>query len=96
MDKDTGTRMYDSAQKILLPRQISPFVSAGSVACALLTNKGNIYSGICIDTACTLGMCAERNAIANMITNSENQIIKLLCIYSSNVIVPPCELVVKV
>ncbi|MBA3602442.1 MAG: cytidine deaminase [Parachlamydiaceae bacterium] len=90
MDKNTWTRMYDSAQNILLPRQISPFVNAGSVACALLTNKGNIFSGICIDTACTLGMCAERNAIANMITNGENQILKLLCIDFSNNIVPPC------
>lgn len=36
-----------------------------------------IYTGVCIDTACTLGMCAERNAIANMITNGESKIVKL-------------------
>lgn len=36
-----------------------------------------IYTGVCIDTACTLGMCAERNAIANMITNGEGKIVKL-------------------
>ena len=29
-------------------------------------------TGVSIDTACTLGMCAERNAIANMITNGED------------------------
>ena len=34
---------------------------------ALITKAGNIYVGVCIDTDCTLGMCAERNAIANMI-----------------------------
>ena len=42
--------------------------------------KENIYVGVCIDTACSLGMCAERNALANMITNGENSICKVLAI----------------
>lgn len=54
--------------------------SADGVAAAILTDKGNIYTGVCIDTSCTLGMCAERNAIANMITNGESKIVKLVCI----------------
>lgn len=51
---------------------------------------GNIYKGVCIDTACSLGMCAERNAIANMITNGENTIKKLVCIGSGHEIMLPC------
>ena len=42
--------------------------------------KENIYVGVCIDTVCSLGMCAERNALANMITNGENSICKVLAI----------------
>lgn len=83
-------KLYEAGKKILSPRQISPFINAGTVACAFLTTKENIYTGVCIDTACSLGMCAERNAIANMITNGEHQIVKLLCIDSSHIIVPPC------
>ncbi|MDY3368015.1 MAG: cytidine deaminase [Zhenhengia yiwuensis] len=55
-----------------------PFIDAGGVAAALLTKGGNIYTGVCIDISCTLGMCAERNAIANMITNGESQIEKVV------------------
>ena len=50
----------------------------------------NIYTGVCIDTASTLGMCGERNAIANMITNGENEIIKLVCVDSKGNVGSPC------
>ncbi len=46
--------------------------------------------GVCIDTASTLGMCAERNAIANMITNGESQIDKLVAARSDGKVVAPC------
>ena len=57
---------------------------------AILTNNHNIYIGVCIDTASSLGMCAERNAIANMITNGESEIKKLVCIDSKEKIGFPC------
>ena len=43
-----------------------------------------------LDTASTLGMCGERNAIANMITNGENEIIKLVCVDSKGNVGSPC------
>ena len=58
-------KLYNSARKVQNGRTISPFIDAGGVAAAILTKKGNIYVGVCIDTASTLGMCAERNAIAD-------------------------------
>ena len=64
-------KLYNAALKVQNGRQISPFIDAGGVAAAILTDKGNVYVGVCIDTASTLGMCAERNAIANMITNAK-------------------------
>ncbi len=73
--------MYDAAAKVLNGRQISEFVSAGEVAAAVLSASGKIYTGVCIDTASTLGICAERNAIFNMITNGENEIKKVLCLF---------------
>ena len=37
-----------------------------------------------IDTACSLGMCAERNVIANMITNGEKINIKQIALSVQN------------
>ncbi len=73
-------RLFLAARKVQGERRISSFVEAGSIAAALLTSMGNIYVGVCIDTSCSLGMCAERNAIANMLTNGESQILKLVAI----------------
>ncbi len=82
--------LYKRAKEKLNPRTISPFIDAGGVAAAILTVDGNIYTGVCIDTACTLGMCAERNAIANMITNGESKISKLVCVMSDGSVGSPC------
>ena len=43
--------MYDRARAVLNPRTVSPFIEAGGVAAAVLTKAGNIYVGVCIDTA---------------------------------------------
>jgi cytidine deaminase len=83
-------KLYIQAKSTLNPRDVSPFISAGSVASAILTDKGKVYLGVCIDTACTLGMCAERNAVANMITNGECKITKLVCVSSTGEILTPC------
>lgn len=82
--------LYDRAAEKLNPRAISPFIEAGGVAAAILTAGGNVYTGVCIDTACTLGMCAERNAIANMITNGESRIVRLVCVMGDGRVGSPC------
>ncbi len=82
--------LYNKALKVQNGRVISPFVDAGGVAAAILTKSGNIYVGVCIDTCCSLGMCAERNAIANMITNGECEIEKLVCIMGDGRVGSPC------
>ena len=72
--------MHDAAKAVLKPRRISEYVTAGEVSAAVLSKSGKIYTGVCIDTCSTLGICAERNAIFNMITNGEQEIDKVLCI----------------
>ena len=87
---DIWQKLYDEARKVQNPRVISPFIEAGGVAAAILTKTGNIYVGVCIDTACTLGMCAERNAIANMITNGESKIDKVVAVMPDGRVGAPC------
>ena len=83
-------KLYDAAVKVQNGRTISPFIDAGGVAAAILTKDGNIYVGVCIDTASTLGMCAERNAIANMITNGESRIDKVVAVMPDGRVGSPC------
>lgn len=90
MGKDIWNKLYHEAQKVQNARIISPFIETGGVAAALITKAGNIYVGVCIDTASTLGMCAERNAIANMITNGESQIDKIVAVMPDGKVGFPC------
>lgn len=82
--------LYEKALEVQNGRVISPFVDAGGVAAAILTKEGNIYVGVCIDTCCSLGMCAERNAIANMITNDESKIDKVVAVMGDGRVGSPC------
>ena len=65
-------------------------MEAGGVAAAIEAESGKIYVGVCVDTACTLGVCAERNAIFNMITNGESGLRRVLAINSKGKALPPC------
>ena len=87
---DSWDKLYIAARKVQYKRQLSPYIDAGTVSAALLTDKGNIYVGVCIDTACSLGMCAERNAIANMITCGENKIMKIVAVMPDGRAGMPC------
>lgn len=87
---ETWQTLYNEALKVLKPRKISEWVEAGGVAAAIEAASGKIYTGVCVDTACTLGICAERNAIFNMITNGESQIKRVIAIDWEGKAVSPC------
>ena len=82
--------LYDAAKEKLAPKQISGYMSGGEVAAAVLSSSGKIYTGVCIDTCSTLGICAERNAMFNMITNGEYEITKVLAIRPDGKTGAPC------
>ena len=81
--------LYDAAKAVQQERRISEYVTCGEVAAAILSKSGKIYTGVCIDTCSTLGICAERNAIFNMITNGEQQIDKVIAILPDGSTAPP-------
>ena len=43
-------KLYQAAVEVQNGRTVSPFIDAGGVAAAILTESGNIYVGVCIDT----------------------------------------------
>lgn len=82
--------LYESAKNVQNPREVSERIYAGGVAAAIEASSGKIYTGVCVDTSCTLGICAERNAIFNMITNGDNEVKRVLAIMSDGKTGAPC------
>ena len=83
-------KLYEAAKSVQNGRKISDYVEAGGVAAAILSASGRIYTGVCVDTCSTLGICAERNAIFNMLTNGEQEICKVLAVMSNGKTGAPC------
>ena len=83
-------KLYNAAKQVQDDRKISEYIEAGGVAAAILSSTDKIYTGVCIDTCSTLGICAERNAIFNMITNGEQEIKKVLAIMPDGKTGAPC------
>ena len=83
-------RLYAAAAAVRKERRISDYVTCGEVSAAILSGSGRIYTGVCIDTCSTLGICAERNAIFHMITNGEQVIEKVIAILPDGSSGAPC------
>ena len=89
-DRWLWSRLYESAKSVQNERKISEYVEAGGVAAAILSASGRIYTGVCVDTCSSLGICAERNAIFNMLTNGEQEIRKVLAVMPDGKNGAPC------
>ena len=82
--------LYRAAKSVLNPRKISDIVEAGGVAAAIESESGRIYTGVCVDSACTLGICAESNALFNMISNGESRFRRVIAVNRDGKAMPPC------
>ncbi len=82
--------LYNAAVQALNPRKISDVMEAGGVSAAVESASGKIYVGVCVDAACSLGICAERNAIFSMITDGENEIRRVIAVGSDGKVMSPC------
>jgi cytidine deaminase len=91
-----GSHVVTPADLIAIASQLakrfkpSDDCTAGDVGAALVTTAGHVYTGICIDTACSLGFCAEHAAIAEMLKARESEIRLIVAIDSTGAIGPPC------
>ncbi len=86
----TFDELYIQAKSVLNPRKLSDAAEAGGVGAALLSESGKVYKGVCIDTACSMGFCAEHAAAAAMITAGESRVLKMIAVGSDGRIMPPC------
>lgn len=68
---DIWEEMYLKAKAEYHPEDVSPFISAHHVVCAVQAENGDIYTGFCIEGASgAIALCAERVASLNMYIQS--------------------------
>jgi cytidine deaminase len=72
--------LVERARSVIHARQSGTGHTIGNVGAALITDKGNVYCGVCIDVGSGIGFCAEHNAIGSMITAGESRIRKIVAV----------------
>ncbi len=74
---DIWEKLYNAAKKEYHPEEISPFIEAHHVVCAIESENGEIYTGFCIEGASgVINLCAERVAGLNMYIQSGQTVVK--------------------
>lgn len=74
---DIWERLYEKAKAEYHPEDVTPFVMAHHVVCALEAENGEIFTGFCIESCSgVMNLCAERVAALNMYVNSGQTVIK--------------------
>lgn len=66
-----------------------PDFEAATVAAAIRSSTGKIYTGVCIHLSCGIGFCAEHAAAAEMIKAGETQI-QMIVAVADDCILSPC------
>lgn len=89
----TVDQLIASAAGCLNPHRVGDRLF-GDVAATLVTDRGNRYSGVCIDTGSGTGFCAEHAAIAAMVTAGEYRIRVIVAVWRDERerlhVLPPC------
>src|SRR5262250_2096294 len=86
----TNDELIQKAQAVVNPRKIAHGFTVGDVGCALLTEKGDLHVGVCIDAGGGIGFCAEHSAIASMVTHGEQSISRIVAVLRDGKVLPPC------
>jgi cytidine deaminase len=64
--------------------------TAGGVGAAIMCDSGEVFTGLCIDTACSLGFCAEHAAVAEMLKSRKTQVSAVVAVNDRGTVLPPC------
>ena len=78
------------ARQVAGSRQARYWQFMGYVGAALITDRGNVYTGINISLYCGIGFCAEHSAVAEMIKNGETKIRTIVAATAEGNVLPPC------
>jgi cytidine deaminase len=62
----------------------------GCVGAILVTEAGNVYTGVVLNLEVGIGFCAESSAVAEMVKNGESRIARICAATSGGASLPPC------
>ena len=86
----TDLRLIKAAVGSLKNHKALKSKKLATVGCALLTAKGNTYTGVSMDFSCGIGFCAEHSAVAEMVKGGETAISRIAAVLASGKVIPPC------
>ena len=78
------------AATLARPFDASEECRAATVAAALVTMDGNVFNGVCVDTRCALGFCAEHAAVAEMLKARESAVRMIVAVDEHGQVMAPC------
>ena len=82
---DIWEKLYRKAKEQYHPEDVTPFIYAHHVVCALESENGEIYTGFCIESCSgVMNLCAERVAALNMYANSGQTVIKRMIAFRAD------------
>ena len=84
-DRDKG--LISKAEALTGEKKVSVGV-VKEVGAALLTKKGEVFTGVSLHLSCGIGFCAEHSAIANMVSHSDETQIDTIVAYGDKVLYP--------
>lgn len=89
----TNHDLIRGAASVINPKRVGDRLF-GDVGATLITDAGQQYFGVCIDTGSGTGFCAEHSAIAAMVTAKEYRIQKIVAVWRDGngalYVLPPC------
>ena len=86
---DIWEKLYNAAKEEYHPEEVSPFIDAHHVVCAIESENGEIFTGFCIEGASgVIALCAERVAGLNMYIQSGQTVVRRMIAFRNE---PPKE-----
>ncbi|WP_396910615.1 cytidine deaminase family protein [Mycolicibacterium sp.] len=82
--------LLDAAASLAVLFRPSEDCEAGGVAAALMTASSDLFTGICVDLACSIGFCAEHAAIAEMLKARQSVVKAIVAVNADGEVMPPC------
>lgn len=83
-------RLVVAARSVVAPRELTDSATCGTVGAALETPQGDVFVGVCVDTASSLGFCAEHAAAAAMLTAGQSVVARMVAVNRDGAVLAPC------
>lgn len=89
MLNENDQKLIEKAKALVAPRAVKGGV-VKEVGSTLITGQGKSFSGVSLHLSCGIGFCAEHTAISQMVTQTNETIIKIIVAATKEDVLPPC------